>query len=119
MRYLQKKTTIPIPDVFSFSDSCDNELNCPFILMKYIDGKPLYDIWFDKTQPNDVTEARRTKCLQGLAAAMVQLSQVSFEQAGSPSFKESIDGIEINTLEIGPLRLLNNCAMLERMKDDD
>ncbi|KAI7972795.1 hypothetical protein EIK77_003941 [Talaromyces pinophilus] len=119
MRYLQKRTTIPIPDVFSFSDSCDNELNCPFILMKYIDGKSLYDIWFDKTQPNDVTEARRTKSLQGVAAAMVQLSQVSFEQAGLLSFSGLNDDIEINTLEIGPLCLLNNCAMLERMKDDD
>lgn len=119
MRYLQKRTTIPIPDVFSFSDSCDNEVNCPFILMEYIDRKPLYDIWFDKTQSNDVTESRRTKSLQGVAAAMVQLSQFSFEQAGLLSFSGLNDDIDINPLEIGPLRLLNNCAMLERMKDDD
>lgn len=119
MRYLRKITTIPIPEVFSFSESCDNELNCPFILMKYIDGKPLYDIWFDKTQPNDVVEARRTKSLQGLAAAMVQLGQVSFEQAGSLFFSELNGDIDTNSLEIGSLRLVNNFAMLERMKDDN
>lgn len=119
MRYLQKRTTIPIPDVFSFSKSCDNELNCPFILMKYIDGKPLYDIWFDKTQPKDIIEARRTKCLQGLVAAMVQLSQFSFEQAGSLSFRELDDDVDIDPLEIGPLRLIDNSAMLEHINDDD
>lgn len=87
--------------------------------MRYIDGKPLYDVWFDKTQPNDIIEARRTKCLQGLADAMAQLSHVSFEQAGLLSFSELNEDININTLEIAPLRLLNNCAMLERMKDDE
>ena len=110
MRYLQKTSTISIPDVFSFSDSCDNEVNCPFVLMEYIDGKPLYDVWFDRTQPNDTIEARRTKCLQGLADAMAQLSQVLFEQAGLLSFNELNEDININTLEIGPLSLLNNCA---------
>lgn len=119
MRFLRKITTIPIPDVFSFCESCDNELNCPFILMNYIDGKPLYDIWFDKTQHNEVIEARRTKSLQGLAAAMLQLSQVSFEQAGSLFFSESNGDMDANSLEIGPLRLVNNFAMLERMEDDD
>ncbi|RAO70470.1 uncharacterized protein BHQ10_006482 [Talaromyces amestolkiae] len=119
MRYLRKITTIPIPDVITFSSSCDNELNCPFILMSYIDGKPLYDIWFDRTQPNDVIEARRTKSLQGVAAAMVQLGQVSFEQAGSLFTSELNGDIDANSLEIWPLRLVNNIAMLERMKDDD
>ena len=42
MRFL-RRSGLPIPAVYSFDASMDNALGCPFILMEYIDGRPLYD----------------------------------------------------------------------------
>ena len=42
MRMIQQKTSIPVPTVHSYDSSLDNEFNCPFILMDFIDGRPLY-----------------------------------------------------------------------------
>lgn len=50
--------------------------------MDHVDGKPLYDIWFDKTTPADIVQARRTRVLGDIAAAMVQLDKYSFDQGG-------------------------------------
>jgi hypothetical protein len=44
MQLLRRETTIPLPQIFTFDNSCDNKLNCPFILMNFISGKPLYDV---------------------------------------------------------------------------
>ncbi|OKL55540.1 hypothetical protein UA08_09234 [Talaromyces atroroseus] len=112
MRYIKQKTTIPLPTVFSFSDTCYNELNCPFIFIEYIDGKSLYEVWFDKTGSKEITHARRTRCLQDLAAAMVQLSPFSFKHAGSIMMNELHDD------DIGPLRQNDFASTLQRLHDD-
>ncbi|KAE8393265.1 hypothetical protein BDV23DRAFT_180865 [Aspergillus alliaceus] len=112
MRLLRRETTIPLPDVFAFSATCDNELDCPFILMSHMEGQSLYKVWFDRTSPKDVVQARRTRCLQGLAAAMVQLGKFSFSQGGLLDFDD--DGLPLG---MDPFRLVNNAAMLERSRD--
>ena len=43
MRMLQQKTSVPVPKVHSYNSSLENEFHCPFILMDFIDGKPLYE----------------------------------------------------------------------------
>lgn len=43
MRMLRQQTSIPIPEVYSFDASLDNDFRCPFILMEYMDGEPLYE----------------------------------------------------------------------------
>ena len=43
MRLLKKKTSIPVPIVYDFDSSMDNEFHCPFILMECMKGKPLYE----------------------------------------------------------------------------
>ena len=43
MRYLKgKNKSVPIPEVYAFDISTDNVLKCPFILMEYVEGCPLY-----------------------------------------------------------------------------
>ncbi|KAE8149471.1 kinase-like domain-containing protein [Aspergillus avenaceus] len=114
MRLLRSETTIPLPDVFAFSDTCDNELNCPFILMDYIQGVSLYKVWFDRTSTEDLVRARRIRCLKDLAAAMAQLNRFSFNQGGSLVFDDRgcLEGV-------GPLRQVDRVAMLERYGDND
>ncbi|KNG83254.1 hypothetical protein ANOM_008263 [Aspergillus nomiae NRRL 13137] len=77
MRFLRRETTIPVPDVHAFSDTCDNELHCPFILIDHVEGVSLYKVWFDNASPKEIVQARRTRCLRDLAAAMAQLGRFS------------------------------------------
>ena len=42
MKYLKGKG-LPIPEVYAFDTSKDNSLGCPFILMEFLEGRPLYE----------------------------------------------------------------------------
>jgi predicted Ser/Thr protein kinase len=114
MQLLKRETTIPVPEVYSFDTSFDNCINCPFILMEFMAGIPVYDCWFDKEASEELVEQRRTRTLQDLAAAMVQLNKFTYTLGGEPTFDE--DG---NSTGIGPLRAVDMSAMLERMESDD
>ncbi|QMW47593.1 hypothetical protein G4B11_011072 [Aspergillus flavus] len=98
MRLLRRETTIPVPDVYAFSDTCDNELN----------------FWFDNASPKDIVQARRTRCLRDLAAAMAQLDRFSFSTGGSMAFDDQ--GYPSG---IGPLRLVDTATMRERLRARD
>ena len=71
MRLLKRQTTVPVPEVYSFDASFDNDINCPFILMEFIAGIPLYDCWFDKEASKVSVEQRRARTLQDIAAVML------------------------------------------------
>jgi len=114
MRLLRRETTIPVPEVFAFDATLDNELKCPFILMRFIPGMSLYNCWFDKGISKDSIQARRTRTLAEIAAAMVQLDKFSFDQGGSIVFDD-----QGHPASIGPTRHVDNQAMLERLKTDD
>lgn len=114
MQLLRRETTIPVPEVFAFDATLNNELGCPFILMRFIPGMSLYNCWFDKSMPKDVIQARRTRTLEEIAVAMVQLDKFSFDQGGSIVFDE-----QGRPASIGPTRHVDNQAMLERMERDD
>ncbi|KAJ9483752.1 hypothetical protein VN97_g9642 [Penicillium thymicola] len=80
MMMLRRETTIPIPEVFSYDNTCKNKLKVPFILMEFIEGRPLRDVWHDKESPKEVVQARRTRCLQDIAAAYLQLGKYTFNE---------------------------------------
>ncbi|KAI0544836.1 hypothetical protein F4679DRAFT_600305 [Xylaria curta] len=67
MQFLKRETTIPLPDVLDFSSTIQNALRCPYMLMSYISGVPLYDVWFGHKLNGDdleVNRARRTRALK-------------------------------------------------------
>ncbi|KAK7416713.1 hypothetical protein QQX98_005039 [Neonectria punicea] len=109
MRLLKRETTIPIPAVFDFSATTDNPICCPYILMSFVPGKPLYEVWFGDSSPED-TERYRARALQDIASAMVQLKSFSFEKGGFMTF----DSNGNSTSEIGPMRHIDHQAMLDR-----
>ncbi|KPM39240.1 hypothetical protein AK830_g7316 [Neonectria ditissima] len=109
MRLLKRETTIPIPTVFDFSATTDNPIRCPYIVMSFISGKPLYEIWFGDFSSEDVTQYR-TRALQDIASAMVQLKAFSFNKGGFMTFAP--DG-NVKS-EIGPMRHVDHQAMLDR-----
>ncbi|KAJ2984770.1 hypothetical protein NUW58_g5889 [Xylaria curta] len=112
MQLLKRETTIPLPDVLDFSSTTQNTLRCPYILLSYISGVPLYNVWFGHRLNSDdlgVNRARRTRALESIASAMTQLGSFSFRTSGSPIFAS--DGSPLGT---GPARRVNQKAMLDR-----
>ena len=81
MRMLRQKTSMQIPVVHSFGASMENQLGCPFILMDHMDGRPLYEGWFD-TAKEDLDSFRR-RTLETLAASMAQLTFFNYSQSGA------------------------------------
>ncbi|OGM44961.1 hypothetical protein ABOM_007084 [Aspergillus bombycis] len=114
MRFLRRETTIPVPNVHAFSDTYDNELHCPFILIDHVEGVSLYKVWFDNASPKEIVQARRIRCLHGLAAAMAQLDRFSSRTGGSMAFDDQ--GFPSG---IGPLRLIDTATMRERLRAGD
>ncbi|OQE20218.1 hypothetical protein PENFLA_c017G09570 [Penicillium flavigenum] len=88
MMMLRRETTIPIPEVFSYNNTCKNKLKVPFILMEFIDARPLYEVWHDRESPKEVVQARRTRCLQDIAAAYLQLGKYTFNEYGPLKFDD-------------------------------
>ncbi|TPX08709.1 uncharacterized protein E0L32_009898 [Thyridium curvatum] len=120
MRLLKRETTIPLPDVLDFSSTVENPLQCPYIILSFIDGKPLYNVWFSNRLKGDnpeTTHLRRVRALETIASAMLQMNKFSFQAWGSPRFDEAGD-----ISDIGPLRTVDEKAMLDRWfihKDPD
>ena len=139
MQMLQRQTSIPIPKVYSFDASLDNNFKCPFILMEYIDGEPLYKSkhpvayfpvfpsihkywpltvateWYNGFTSVEAQENFREQALQGLAAATVQLSAFKYSHAGSPSFDENgklqeIEPVRVLDIPTTCSRLIPGCA---------
>ena len=95
MRLIRRRTTIPVPEVFAFDVSLENELGCPFILMEFIHGKPLNEVWFPQGVSQPKREQIRTRALHGIAEAMTQLNLFAFDQGGSLLFdaKGNVAGV--------------------------
>lgn len=112
MRALKSRATIPLPQVFDFSATVDNTLGCPYILIDYLDGLPLYDVWFAnrlKGVDDKVVHQHRVKALQRIASAMAQLSVYCSAKAGSPVFDA-----DFNLVGVSALRYTDHHGMLNR-----
>lgn len=113
MQLIKRQTTIPVPEVFAYQSTLVNELNCPFILMDFIEGVSLHDFWFDNSHTSAEIEQRRRKILEQVASSMMQMNQFRFYKGGSILFKD--DG----KLDIGPMQRDDHQAMLDRLQTDD
>ncbi len=86
MRLLRRETTIPIPEIYAFDATFNNKLDCPFILMEYINGIPLQTGWFKGKASKDSVDRFRARALQDLSRAMVQLRKFVYNKGGSLLF---------------------------------
>lgn len=112
MQLLKRETTIPIPEVLGFSSTTQNALRCPYILLSYIAGVPLYHVWFGHHLQGDdpeVNHTRRTRMLEGIASAMTQLGRFTSKTSGILIFAD--DGSPSRTGQSGRV---DHKAMLDR-----
>lgn len=116
MRMLTKNTSMPIPMVHAFDQSMQNPLGCPFILMDYVKGRPLYERWFnDKAFENkEDLETFRIRTLETLATSMAQLTRFTYNQSGSLSFDA-----QGNIYGLGPARVYDAATMHNDLYDDE
>ncbi|KAK0732237.1 hypothetical protein B0H67DRAFT_566959 [Lasiosphaeris hirsuta] len=86
MRLLRCEATIPLPDVLDFSPTSENEIGCPYIIMSFASGTTLYTIWFghrlNGVISREAVRACRTRALESIASAMVQLGRFLFRTGG-------------------------------------
>lgn len=114
MRFLKRETTIPVPEVYSFDASLNNDVNCPFIMMEYIQGRPLHELWFQPSSCKATVEQVRERILGDLAAAMAQLSNFTFRRSGSPRFDS-----EGRIFDVGPSRVYDLSGQYDKMNSGD
>ncbi|KAH7304985.1 kinase-like domain-containing protein [Stachybotrys elegans] len=86
MRLIKQHTSIPVPEIYSFSSTLDNPLACPHIFMSFIPGMPLQELWFNPDLSESELHLSRTQVLEEIAAAMVQLDRFSFPLGGQILF---------------------------------
>ncbi|KAI9813036.1 MAG: hypothetical protein M1826_002553 [Phylliscum demangeonii] len=110
MRLIRRTTTIPVPEVYAFSDSIDPQLGCAYILMGHMDGVPVHEVWFDQSLAPAALDQVRKRVLTELAAAMQQLGQHSFGRGGAPRYDDS--GA---LTDVGALKIPNLYAVLDAM----
>ena len=55
MRLIGRETSVPVPEIFAFDSTVDNQLGCPFILMELMPGEPLFYGWYNEK----VSDAKR------------------------------------------------------------
>lgn len=114
MQMIKRETTMPIPEVYHFDDTLDNELKYPFILMKYMNGHPLHEVWFDLDADPEVLEQRRCRALDDIARVMVQLNRFVFPKAGQVLFDGSGE-----PCGVGLQRMVDMQATLDSLHGDD
>ena len=113
MQMIKSATTIPVPGVYAFDASLDNELRMPFILMEQIDGISLDKGWFNEGCSKAQLEKFRARALQSLVSAMAQLNRFMLDRGGSIVFNS-----EGKAVGVGGAKVLDANAAWYREDDD-
>ena len=79
---------VHIPNVYDYSDTLENGIGCPYILMDFMEGINGQDAWFDRSISPSALEVRRERILCEVAAAMHALGRFTFKSAGAPDVDE-------------------------------
>ncbi|CVK88378.1 uncharacterized protein FMAN_04945 [Fusarium mangiferae] len=94
LKYLETHCQIPVPKVYSYSGTHENDIGIPYILQSKASGRPLSDYrWTEPViQPPNIrhpisqlplSESDRERMMNQLGAIMSRLSKVHFTKIGS------------------------------------
>ncbi|KAM6500814.1 Protein kinase-like domain containing protein [Amanita muscaria] len=100
MTLVRLRTSIPVPVVHFFEDSPSNDVGVQFLVMDYVEGVNLYQIW------DDLTMEHKKNVLTQIAWVLGQLANMEFKATGSIAedgsvgpllhhMVENIDGKEV------------------------
>lgn len=77
LKTLQQRTTIPVPDVFTFETSTSNEFGFPYMLMNCVQGQML-----SSTAARHVPVQHHPHVARQLADVLFQLQNLTFDRLG-------------------------------------
>ncbi|KAL2037806.1 hypothetical protein N7G274_009531 [Stereocaulon virgatum] len=100
MQTIQRDTTIPLPTIYGFDNTMDNELGCPYIMMEWLRGESLWKVWFDKKSSPTRLEQVRLRALQTIAAAIVQLNGYRSDYSGAWRFDEGLNPVDVGGAKV-------------------
>ncbi|KAK6832204.1 hypothetical protein RU639_002797 [Aspergillus parasiticus] len=94
LRYLKAHSDIPVPEVYGYCASSDNDIGVPYIFMSEATGWPLSKFWRPAgSSQSDLDKASKARVLTQLGGITWELSQLRFNKIGS-LFEED-ESIEI------------------------
>lgn len=83
MRLIRRKTQMPVPEVYTFDTTNNNEISSPFICMSFIPGETVLHVWLDDSLEETSRDNLRLNILTSIAKRMAQLSSLTFDRIGS------------------------------------
>ncbi|PYI03526.1 hypothetical protein BO78DRAFT_463224 [Aspergillus sclerotiicarbonarius CBS 121057] len=84
LRYLRAHSDIPVPEVYDYCASSDNEIGIPFLFMSEAPGQPLSKVWRPAGSPQpSLKTSSKAQVLSQLGDITWKLSQLRFNQIGS------------------------------------
>ena len=114
MQLLKKDTTIPVPEVYDFDTTLNNEACVPYILMEFISGTHLGAYW-NNYQLCDVEQRLvRGKTMKDLAGALIQLEKYRFHAADEIAFDLNGNVLGLSSSNIGSTHSVSNCESQDR-----
>ena len=108
MRLIQQKSTVPVPTVHHFDSSMNNIIHVPHIMMSFMHGRLLDEVWWDDSHSMAKQQQVRFRILQTLARAMAELSKFTFSQGGALQFDSNGDVINIGGARVPDCHAMYN-----------
>jgi aminoglycoside phosphotransferase (APT) family kinase protein len=103
MRLVRQKTKAPVPEIYDWDPTNNNEIGAPFICMAFLPGETASHVWFDQSNGTKAREELRLNILTSLSNIMAQFNSISFDKIGS------ITAAEDGSFSLGPIyRWLEN-----------
>ncbi|CVK90283.1 uncharacterized protein FMAN_08723 [Fusarium mangiferae] len=83
MRFIKEQTGAPVPEVYSWDPTNNNEISAPFICMSFVTGETVSSVWFKDSMDGKAREQFRLNILTSTAAIMAKFSTMTFDKIGS------------------------------------
>ncbi|KAF5538846.1 altered inheritance of mitochondria 9 mitochondrial [Fusarium mexicanum] len=83
MRFIKEQTGAPVPEVYSWDPTNNNEISAPFICMSFVTGETVSSVWFKDSMDESAREQFRLNVLTSTAAIMAKFSTMTFDKIGS------------------------------------
>jgi hypothetical protein len=107
LRWVRDNTSVPVPKVYEFDDSNDNEMGFEWILVEFMDGRPAHERWWAMTMEQKAVFAQRIAMFQAELSGRGK-AEAPFERIGTltldrPDSEQQKDAAAGRPIAIGRL----------------
>lgn len=105
VKFLESKTSVPVPQIFASDSSGNNELKLEWILMRRVPGLPLAQVW------GSLDWEAKVSCVTDVAIIMAQLFELKYNSIGNLFYEKDLydlsdcpckgDAVKPDTVVIG------------------